>query len=152
MNTKLFLATLALLSTTSCWSFQCYFTLAKDSCWLDYELTVDVNDSRTNARVTQVVIPKGKSWGRQQFECEPDQKFMYVAHFSPVFWQGDEEKTYNATRFWVLPNQINAGDSAWEVSVCYSADFAMVPLPPGATSNCSCDFSSIPPIPPKQVE
>ncbi|RUR13270.1 hypothetical protein [Legionella sp. km772] len=139
-----------LLSTTS-WSFTCYMTLAKDNCWQDYNVSVDIINSSTGGIITTVNIPKGESWARQTFDCEVSEKLMYIARFSPVFWQKDIGKTYPAQRFWSLPAQINPGDSAWNVSVCYPADFSLVPTPPQATNNCQCDFTVIPAIPPKKI-
>lgn len=144
-------ALISLLMSTPSWSFMCYMTLAKDNCWQDYSVTVDIINSSTGGTMTTITVPKGELWSRQTFDCEPSQKLMYIARFSPVFWEKDIGKTYPAQNFWSLPSQINPGDSAWNVSVCYPADFSLVPVPPQATSNCKCDFTSIPVIPPKKI-
>ncbi|MDI1352240.1 MAG: hypothetical protein PSV35_05635 [bacterium] len=124
----------------------CYFTLAKDSCWINYNVSVDVIDSLTETILTTISVPKGKAWTRQTFDCKPAQSLRYVARFTPVFWEKDVGKTYNAIRSWSLPEKINPGDVAWNVSVCYAKDFSLVPFPPDASGNCSCDFDSIPKI------
>lgn len=133
------------------WAFTCYYTLAKDNCWTDYNVSVDVTNSFTGAILTTVTVPKGQQWTRQAFDCEPAQKLMFTARFSPAFWQNDEGKTYSAQDFRALPNVINSSDSAWDVSMCYPSDFSLVPLPPQATGSCQCDFSAIPAIPPKKM-
>lgn len=131
------------------WSFTCYFTLAKDSCWTKYNLTVDVIDANAQTILTTLNIPAGTSWLRQEFSCQPSQKLMYQARFTPVFWESDAGKSFSAERFWFMPGTINSGDTAWEIPVCFPKNFAEVPLPPGADSNCKCDFSVIPVIKPK---
>lgn len=144
--------TTALILTLSAptWSFTCYLTLAKDNCWTNYNLSVDVVDANKNVVLTTIAVPAGKSWTRQEFTCEPTQKLMYNAQFNPVIWQGSEGKVYPAERFWFLPGTVNPGDTAWTIPVCYPADFSQVPFPPDAKSNkCACDFDSIPPVTPK---
>ncbi len=140
-----------LLSSTSSWSFTCYMTMVKDNCWKDYNVMVDVNNSRTGDKMLTITVPKGDLWNRQMFDCDAGLKLMYIARFSPVFWEKDVGKTYPALNFWSLPNEIHPGDSAWNISVCYPKDFALVPMPPQATGNCKCDFASIPIIPPKKL-
>lgn len=127
-------------------AFPCYFTLAKDSCWTNYDVKVTVIDATTNQTLTTVEAPKGTSWARQTFECQPAEKLMYQASFQPVFWQSDIGKVYMALRYWFLPGSIGADQIAWEIPVCYPADFAAVPFPPDAAGNCHCDFKGIPPI------
>ncbi|MDP3269368.1 MAG: hypothetical protein Q8M40_10010 [Legionella sp.] len=139
---------LGMILTIPVWAINCFFTLAKDSCWTGYNVVVDVIDARTNQILTTVTVPAEKSWTRQSFVCEPSQKLMYHARFTPVFWQSDEGKTYLAKRFWSLPSIINQGDSAWNLSVCFASDFALVPFPPNATGNCACDFKDIPKLEP----
>lgn len=125
-------------------SITCYYTLAKDNCWTNYDVTVDVIDSRTNKTLTSITAPKGKSWARQTFECEASQKLMYIAQFNPVFWEGDTGKKYNSLNYWSLPDVVKPNEKAWTLSVCYPADFSLVPLPPNNSGNCTCDFTSIP--------
>lgn len=142
---------ISLLLSTPSWSFTCYMTMAKDNCWQDYTVSVDIINARTNVKILNVSIPKGEAWVRQTFDCQPGDKLMYNASFFPVFWQKDEGKTYPAQRFWSLPEQINPGDSAWNISVCFPSDFSLVPMPPQATGDCACDFAAIPVIPPKKA-
>jgi hypothetical protein len=133
------------------WAFTCYYTLVKDSCWTKYNVTVDVIDAATEKVIISPTVPAGKSWVREKFSCSIAQSLMFRAQFSPVFWESDKGKTYAAKRNWPMPGAINPGDSAWDVQVCYPADFSQVPLPPDATNNCKCDFGSIPVIPPKKA-
>ena len=128
------------------WSFPCYYTLAKDSCWTKYEVSVDIIDATKEKKIITVTVPAGKSWTRATFECTPAQSLIYIARFSPVFWESDKDKTFRGLRNWSLPGEINPGDRAWTIPVCYPADFAEVPLPPAAGGACKCDFESIPEI------
>ncbi|GGI81161.1 hypothetical protein [Legionella impletisoli] len=131
-------------------SFPCFITLAKDSCWGDYNVTVTVqsvmNDNKTLATI---IVPEGTFWERQKFECQPKEELRFVAEFNPAFWQEDAGKQYEGARFWFLPEKITASETAWNINLCFPKDFAEVPLPPQAGSNCKCDFSTIPPVPPQ---
>lgn len=151
MSIKLFAALLGFFCINPLWSMTCYYTLAKDNCWTNYNVTVDIIDAMTNKVLATVSAPKGQQWVREQFACQPSQKLMYKAQFTPTFWESDIGKTYAAKDYWTLPAVINPGDSAWNLSVCYPAAFSLIPMPPEATSTCTCDFSSIPAIPPKQL-
>ncbi|MDP3561861.1 MAG: hypothetical protein Q8R83_06765 [Legionellaceae bacterium] len=131
-------------------AFTCYITMVKDSCWKDYNLIVRVSDASTNAESTTITVPAGKLWERQEFECKEKQTLALVAQFNPVFWSGDENKTFPAQRYWKLPDNIESGITGWNVTVCFPKWFADVPLPPHATADCKCDMDSIPPIPPVQ--
>jgi hypothetical protein len=133
----------ALLISTQIWSFPCIYTLVKENCWKDYDVSVDVKDADLKTLFT-VNIPKGKIWARHEFSCSPAQGLIYVAKFSPTFWESDKNKTYPALRSWSLPGQVNEGEAAWTIPVCFSADFSQVPFPPTAKGTCSCDFKSIP--------
>jgi hypothetical protein len=151
MKIKTAIAFLTLISSFNSWAFTCYYTLAKDNCWKTYDVTVDVSDGATGAILTSVTIPKGELWVRKAFSCQPSQTLVYSARYEPIFWAQDKGKTYPSLRSWPLPQVINPGDSAWNISVCYPSAFASVPMPPQATNNCQCDFDSIPVIPPKQL-
>jgi hypothetical protein len=151
MKIKSVITSLCLIFTCPSWAITCYYTLVKDSCWTNYDVSVDVIDAITGGVLTTVKVPKGQQWTRQTFPCQPAQKLMYNASFSPIFWQSDIGKTYAALNYWSLPDAVQPGDSAWNVSVCYPTDFSLVPTPPTATSNCKCDFTDIPGIKPKQL-
>ncbi|KTD63310.1 periplasmic protein [Legionella santicrucis] len=151
MSVRIFLAVLSFILTDSLWAITCYFTLVKDNCWNKYTVTVDVMDAATAKILTTVVIPPGKFWVRQTFPCTPKEKLIYRARFSPTMWESEKGKIYYAKNYWSLPNEINSGDSAWNVSVCYPSDFSQIPFPPEATGTCKCDFDSIPVIPPKKI-
>ena len=135
------------LCFTSAQAFQCYLTFVKDSCWIDYEVTVTVQDPSTHTQLMALTVPKGKSWLRQSFTCQPGQKILYQAQFSPVFWQSDIGKIYNARSYWALPSTIKNKVTAWDIPVCFAEAFSEVPLPPRASGHCQCDFKSIPAIP-----
>jgi hypothetical protein len=127
-------------------AFPCYMTLVKDNCWTNYNLTVNVIDTSTEKNVITIVVPSGKSWTRSQFECHPEQTFMMMASFSPVFWDADVGKMFAAKRYWSLPEAVTEGTIAWNMNICYSDDFSGVPLPPEASGTCQCDYSTIPPV------
>lgn len=137
---------LGVTCTFSTWAITCYYTLAKDSCWTKFDVSVDILDASTMNKITTISVPAGKSWARESFECSPKQSLNYIATFNPIFWESDKGKTYKGLRSWSLPAEVNPGDRAWTIPVCYPADFAEVPLPPKADSNCKCDFSAIPEI------
>lgn len=141
----------SMLISAQSFAFQCYFTLAKDSCWTNYNVTVTVTDANTENVVATLNIPKGQSWFRQPFECEPGMKLNYKAVFNPIIWESEAGKEYPADHFWSLPSSIGPKDSAWDISVCYPSAFSEVPLPPTANNSCACDFKAIPPVPPKKM-
>ena len=143
------LAVMMFLLATRGHTFTCYYSLVKDSCWTNYDLQVEVVDAKSNQKVLQITIPKGKSWARQEFACEPAQSYAYTASYQPVFWQTEVGKTYKSLRYWTMPYEITNQTSAWNISVCFPRDFAGVPFPPEAKGNCECDFKSLPEIKPK---
>ncbi|KTC90590.1 hypothetical protein OQJ18_00920 [Fluoribacter dumoffii] len=152
MLARIFIVIPGLIFSSSLWaSITCYYTLVKDNCWTKYNVVVDVMDATSSNSLTTVTVPAGKSWIRQTFPCDPGQKLMYRAKFSPVFWESDKDKTYMAKNYWSLPNVINPGDSAWNVTVCFPNDFGQVPMPPEGSGNCGCNFDNIPAIPPKKL-
>jgi hypothetical protein len=132
------------LISSPLWAFKCIYTLAKDSCWTNYSVSVDVIDASNSNKLFTVTIPEGKSWGRAEFTCTAAQNLLYFSRYSPVFWQSEKGKTYPALRNWSLPAKVNEGDLAWTIPVCFPSDFSQVPLPPDAKGNCKCDFSTIP--------
>lgn len=131
------------------WAINCYYTLVKDNCWTNYNVTVNVIDAMTNNVLITVTVPTGKSWVRQAFNCQPSQKLKFSSQFSPTFWQGDQGRTFVGLNYISLPDAVNKGDSAWNVPGCFSADFAQVPLPPTGSGQCACDLTKVPPIPPQ---
>lgn len=148
MLIRLFVSICLMIVSAQSFAFPCFFTLVKDSCWTDYDVKVMVMDATTNKQVIAVEVPKGKSWARQSFSCQPAQRFFYKAAFQPSFWQSEAGKSYMSLRYWSLPGAIG-DDTAWNIPVCYPAAFAEVPFPPTATGNCKCDFSTIPAIQPQ---
>jgi hypothetical protein len=137
---------LGFICSVSSWAFPCYLTIAKDSCWTKYNVSVDIIDAVTEKKIITITIPSGTSWSRETFECTAAQSLIYIAQFSPVFWESDKGKRYRAVRNWALPGVIHPNDRAWTIPVCYPADFSQVPLPPQADSKCKCDFTVIPKI------
>lgn len=142
------MALLGLCVTTSVVAFPCHVTLIKDSCWKDYEVTVDIIDSGKDTQLTSVVVPKNELWARVKFECEPKQSFLFVSKFAPAFWTTDEGKVYNAKRYWSLPESILPNVTAWNMNICYPDDFSEVPLPPNANNACACSTKGIPAVEP----
>ena len=141
---------LGALVASPLWAITCYYTLAKDNCWLKYNVTVKVMDTLTSKVLTTVTVPAGQAWTRVTFPCETTgQKLMYSAQFTPSIWDSEKGKEYAAKNYWSLPDTVNPGDIAWNVSVCFPADFSEIPLPPEATGSCKCDFSSIPEVKPQ---
>jgi hypothetical protein len=135
-----------LLLSMKTFASTCYMTLMKDNCWTNYDVTVTVTDASSNKLLTTINAPTANSWGRQKFDCQPGESLAFSAVFSPVFWQKDEGKHYVGSRTMRLPETMKEGHTAWTFSVCYSAAFSEVPLPPEAKGNCVCDPSGIPPV------
>lgn len=110
---------------------------------------MDVVDVQSAKVLTTVTIPTNKEWVRQEFNCNPSQQLMYYAQFSPVIWDADKGKKYSAINYLTLPAAIKPSEKAWVVSSCFPFDYANVPTPPDATSQCACDLSSIPAMQPQ---
>ena len=149
MLIRILILSFGLICAAPGWAFLCYYTLVKDCCWTKYNVSVDIINAGTLDKILTIDVPAGTSWVRKTFECTPAESLIYKAQFSPVFWASDQGKIYQGLRNWSLPGKINPGDTAWTIPVCFPADFAQVPLPPTADSNCKCDFSVIPEVKPK---
>ncbi|KTD66204.1 hypothetical protein [Legionella spiritensis] len=149
MNRHLLALFSGLAFSAPLYAFPCFMTLVKDSCWLNYNVKVVVQDAVANKEVLTITVPKGKKWARERFECQPAQKFMYFASFTPTIWENQEDLVYRAKRYWFMPGSIGEGDTAWNIPICYARDFAGTPFPPDATGNCVCDFSDIPEVKPQ---
>lgn len=149
MIIKSFLSLSGLLIAVPVFAFPCFLTVAKDTCWTNYDVQVVAIDAKTNDKIVTVDIPKGKSWGRASFTCSPAQRFFYQAIYKPVFWQSEVGKVYMSMRYWSLPGAIGPGDTAWNIPICFPANFAAVPFPPDAQGNCKCDWTNVPAIPPQ---
>lgn len=131
-------------------AINCYLTMVKGDCWISYDLTVDILDAHTAKAIKTVVVPANQAWIRQEFDCKPGDKIAFEAKFSPVFWEGDDDKTFKGQRHWKLPDVIKKGETGWNVPVCFPEHFADVPAPPTGNSNCHCNFTNIPKVvPPK---
>ena len=127
-------------------AFTCYVTLAKDSCWVDYAVSMNVKDTATGTVLTTVAIAYNQTWGRQSFTCQPGQTLSFAAQYSPSIWQGDRDKWYFGENYISLPTKIASNSIAWNIPICYATDFAGVSIPPSATGHCACDFKNIPTI------
>lgn len=149
MRVGFVLGVLGWVWSTAVLAFPCFITLVKDACWAEYTVTMKVLDASANKTVATIVLPKGKNWGRVEFSCVPQEKFLYLAQFTPAFWQGTENTVYKAQEYISVPATITAKESAWNLPVCFPKDFSGVPMPPTATAPCTCDFSNIPPVPPQ---
>lgn len=130
--------------TMTSWSMTCELTLAKDSCWTKYNVTVNILDPEAQKNLGSIAIPAGQQWSKTRFTCNPGEKLIFSAGFSPQFWENDPDRTYMAAHYWSLPEKINTDETAWTMSLCYPQDFSLVPYPPDAKGNCACDFSKIP--------
>jgi len=146
---KMVIAIICWFIVTNASAVSCFLTMLKDNCWQDYDVTVNAVDTKTHQTVTQIVIPKGKSWARQAFVCSASQIFEFQATFSPVIWADQKDRVYSSQRYWQLPAALSKGTAAWNIVMCYGQDFANLPLPPTATSHCACDASQVPAIPPQ---
>ena len=130
------------------YSFPCYITLVKDSCWTNYNVTVNILGP-TNAPLATVTAPKGKVWDRVPFVCSPGESLSFNATFTPSFGEQEVGKIYPARHSWRLPVTIGKEDTAWNITLCYPTEFASVPLPPNVPGPCVCNKESITPIQPK---
>ncbi|MEK2481564.1 hypothetical protein AAAB32_09930, partial [Lactobacillus acidophilus] len=74
--------------------------MVKASCWKAYDLTVEITDARSGKIKGTINVPEDKLWARQEFECGPGDTLAFAAKFSPVFWTGDEKKTFPGQRYW----------------------------------------------------
>lgn len=149
MNLRLLILLTGLVSSSQIQAFNCFVTLVKDSCYLNYNVTVQVLDASNNKEVVSVSVPKGKSWVRQKFVCQPSQKFMYLATFNPTIWANDAGKVYRAQRYWSLPDTIKTEDMAWNIPICFASAFSETPIPPDSSGSCHCDFNVVPAIQPQ---
>lgn len=143
-----YLVTLCCVAFSShLFAFSCFLTFVKDTCWTNYNVNMLVLDATTGNELFSMTIPKGQTWVRQPFVCQPGQKLMYNATFTPVIWQGEEGRVYKTQHYWALPNAPKPKEKAWEIPVCFPKAFAEVPFPPQAVGNCQCSFKDVPLIP-----
>jgi hypothetical protein len=132
-----------LLLSMPLWAVECYFTVAKSSCWLNYDVDVVLTDTLTSQITQTIHIPKGKLYNRAHFQCQPKQVFSAYSQFSPVVWESDKAKKYRAVRFWAMPLTEPQEGAVWSIEICYPTQFSDVPLPKSDQADCHCDFSSI---------
>lgn len=146
MNITCFIGLIGLFLSINVHAFTCYLTIAKDSCWINYNLTVSAYDSLTNKKLVSVLIPTGKSWEREKFSCKEGTTLRFQAQFTPIFWQDDEEKIFYGSKFFALPREVSKTDTAWNITQCYPEQFSEVPMPPEADNKCACNLDKIPAI------
>lgn len=143
------ISSISSLFSLNSYAFPCIFTVMKDSCWINYDVTVVIKDIRDDKPMLSVTVPKGKPWVRQRLDtCKAGQILTYSATFSPKIWEGDETTTFYVHQTWDLPKEVKPKETAWEVRICFPEIFAKVPLPPKAQANCSCNFDAVPAIEP----
>ncbi len=135
-----------LVTASNVYAFNCFITAVKDSCWQGYEIKIDVIDVTADKKILSMVIPKDQDWVRVDFSCYPKQSLLYTATFHPLIWENNADTVYKSKHYWFLPETIKDNEIAWEISLCYTQDFAETPLPAKATGHCICDFSKVPPI------
>lgn len=128
------------------YAIPCYLTMVKDSCWTNYAVTVTMMDASNAKQVLQVEVPKGQSWVRQGFTCDPAQTFLFKAQFSPTIWGDQAGLFYASQQYWQLPEQLKANETAWNLVLCFPKQFSSVPLPPTAGQHCACEMEHVPPI------
>lgn len=147
---KYFIGLCGMWFVANVWSFNCFITIVKDTCWTDYNVTVDVLDAdNANQKLVTVIVPTGSAWNRQKFSCKPSQKLKFQARFTPVFWKKDAGKVYNGTNYWILPDKPSPDETAWNLTICYPKQFSEVPFPPTGGGNCKCETKKVPPVPPQ---
>ena len=146
MTRRLLLSLLSVGLVSQAQAFPCYITMVKDSCWTDYDVSVNVMDVMSEKPITTILVPSGKSWERYEFSCEEKLTVQLKATFSPIIWETDQEKSYLSKNFLSFPDEIKQGQTAWNMTVCYPSQFAGVPTPPDVSAGCICDTKSTPPV------
>ena len=147
---RAFCLMIMMFSGIPAYAFTCYLTVVKDNCWKNYNVTVVAQDVEgDNPRLVTVIVPQGSLWARQKFNCKPGQSLRFNATYTPVFWESERGKSHYLKQYWNLPKEVKAGESAWNITLCFPKQFSQVPLPPEATNKCKCDLKNIPPVPPQ---
>lgn len=117
----------------------CQLQVQKDNCFQNYNVSVEAYLQGSSARLFDLAVAKGQSQGVREFHCEPNQVLELTARFSPVFWQGDENKVYAKRSAIRLPATFPADMRVWKLTACFGGDFIGVPLPPEANRQCRCE-------------
>ena len=116
----------------------CKVMLIKNSCWKDYDVTINIIDFKSRQSLQTVELKKGDNYAEQAFECVPLVTYSATATFSPPIWEEDKGKAYGASQVWNAPPALAEGMQAWAISMCFPNDFTGVPAPLGEVSNCEC--------------
>ena len=139
----------ASIVTANVYAFPCLLTVVKDSCWTKYDVTVTGVNVMTNKTEISVLIPRGKSWARGSFSCDPSETLTFNASFKPAFWKGDVDKQYPSMSKKSLPTVITKDETAWSITLAYPGDFSSITLPPDASGNCKYDLKAVPAVEPQ---
>lgn len=131
-------------------AFTCFLTLVKDSCWTSHDVQISLYEVGSKTPLVKGDIPKGKSWSRVQFDCSPGISFNYFVKFEPPIWDNQKGKVFKGKSTWSLPKEIEPGKTAWNITICFPAEFAEVPAPMDQTANCACNVKDIPPVKPPE--
>lgn len=143
MKYRLLLSAISLIVSSLSHAVQCYITVVTAPCWNAYDVSVDIIDSVSNAKISTVKIPKGTHYGRVNFECKPSQVLAAQATFEPPVWIQDAHKVYNALRFWKLPDEAPQQGAIWSINICFPTQFANLPNSTSADS-CNCSLEGVP--------
>lgn len=139
MMMRFALGTILSLAISPALAAVCQLHVLKDSCFHNYDVTVDVYLQGAPARLFDIPIVRGQDEGLREFNCEPDQIYELKARFAPAFWQGEENRIYAQRTYMRLPQNFPANTGVWKLTTCFGRDFIGVPLPPEASSQCRCE-------------
>ena len=125
-------------SQTAAATLPCQLVVIKNTCWKDYDVSINLIDFKTHQTHQIVELKKGDNYAKQTFKCVPLATYSATATFSPAIWEQDKGKAYESSQVWNAPPALAEGTQAWAISMCFSNDFADVPVPLGDVSNCKC--------------
>lgn len=127
-------------------AMNCYFTALKDSCWLNYDVTIQLISGENGATVTYLTIPKGKSWARTKISCSNGDGFSLSATFNPPIWEKDKGRVFKGNTILRVPDKLPQGYVSWDVRSTYPNNFARIPMPASTTGACRVDWSQVPEV------
>lgn len=136
---RLVIGALLSMATSFVLAAVCQLHVLKDSCFHNYDVTVEVYLQGAPARLFDIPIVRGQDEGLREFACEADEIYELKARFAPAFWQGDENRVYAQRNYMRLPSHFPANTRVWKLTTCFGRDFIGVPLPPEASSQCRCE-------------
>lgn len=118
----------------------CELRVVKNTCWEDYEITVDVVEAEVDKPITQVVVPKNLQSKGEQFSCPKVDKITLHGKFDPPIWQDQKGVSYKAKQVWDVPRTFPEDTERWTITVCFPNDFIAVPIPPKIQLPCLCKY------------